>query len=201
VVADSGATNEGFAKFDIHVRGSDFHGTLAMAGAHHAFNAAASIGVCVALGLDVEPFVERMQTTTGSEWRMDVHVGTFTVINDAYNANPQSIAAAFETLAAMPGRSFAVVGPMAELGPVCEQQHRLMGELARKLRFEKLIIVGPDHGYALGAHDIALRAADIDAARDTLTAILEPRDVVLVKASRTAGLERLALQLIKEAAQ
>ena len=98
----------------------------------------------------------------------------------------------------MPGRSFAVLGPMAELGPVCEQQHRLMGELAAGLRFEKLVVVGPDHGYALGAPDIAVHAADIDTARDTLTAILEPGDVVLVKASRASGLERLALQLSKE---
>jgi UDP-N-acetylmuramoyl-tripeptide--D-alanyl-D-alanine ligase len=62
-----------------------------------------------------------------------------------------------------------------------------------------VIVVGPDHGYGLGAGDIAVNATDLEEAADTLHAIVEPGDVVLVKASRSAGLERLALDLIEEA--
>ncbi len=200
VVEHAGVVSDGSTTFTIATRGATYEGTLAMAGVHQAYNAAAAIAVCIALDMEVEPFVRAMATTRGSDWRMDVHRGRYTVVNDAYNANPQSVASALETVAAMEGRPLAVVGPMAELGPVCEREHRLMGELAAGLGFEKLVIVGPDHGYALGAGDIAVHATDIDAARDTLTAILEPGDIVLVKASRAAGLERLALQLTEEAA-
>lgn len=188
----------GAAVFAVTVDGETYGGTLAMAGSHQAFNAAAAVAVGCALGLPIGPFVDGMSSATGSQWRMDIHHGRFTVVNDAYNANPQSVAAALETVAAMPGRSIAVLGPMAELGGVCEAQHRAMGELAATLGFERLVLVGPDHGYALGASQLVEHATDMDAAMDTLNGILGPGDVVLVKASRSAGLERLALALVKE---
>jgi UDP-N-acetylmuramoyl-tripeptide--D-alanyl-D-alanine ligase len=156
--------------------------------------------VALGLGLDLDAFIDGMAGATGSAWRMDVHRGRYTVVNDAYNANPQSLASALSTVAAMDGRSkIAVLGPMAELGPVCEERHRAMGEVARAQGFRWVVIVGPDHGYGLGAGDIALNATDLEEAADTLHAIVEPGDVVLVKASRSAGLERLALDLIEDA--
>ena len=173
---------------------------LAVAGAHQASNAAAAVAVALGLGLDLDTFISGMAGATGSAWRMDVHRGRFTVVNDAYNANPQSVASALSTVAAMAGGSkIAVLGPMAELGPVCEERHRAMGEVARSHGFRCVIVVGPDHGYGLGAGDIAVNATDLEEAADTLHAIVEPGDVVLVKASRSAGIERLALDLIEEA--
>jgi UDP-N-acetylmuramoyl-tripeptide--D-alanyl-D-alanine ligase len=143
-----------------------------------------------------------MSEAAGSGWRMDIHPGRYTVVNDAYNANPQSVEAALRTAAAMDGeRKVAVLGPMAELGPVCEQEHARMGDLASALGYSALVIVGPDHGYAVGAGVIARNATDLQDAADTLRSILQPGDVVLVKASRSAGLERLALDLVKEASQ
>jgi UDP-N-acetylmuramoyl-tripeptide--D-alanyl-D-alanine ligase len=198
-VEAAGTAPDGLSTFEIATLGHTYVGTLAMAGVHHGYNAAAAIAVAVALDLDIATFVVRMCATTGSDWRMDVHPGTFTVVNDAYNANPQSVSSALETVAAMPGRSIAVLGPMAELGPVCEVEHARMGELAQKLGFEVLIVVGPDHGYALGAGGIAVGATDIHEAHDTLTAILRPGDTVLIKASRSAGLERLAMDLVEDA--
>ena len=65
---------------------------------------------------------------------------------------------------------------------------------------DSLIVVGVDHGYGLGARTITRNAADLEEAADTLHAIVEPGDVVLVKASRAAGLERLALALAEDAA-
>jgi UDP-N-acetylmuramoyl-tripeptide--D-alanyl-D-alanine ligase len=198
-VETHGTAADGSSTYRIRALGHTYAGTLAMAGIHHAFNAAAAIGAAIAIDLDVAPFVERMQSTTGSDWRMDVHQGSFTVVNDAYNANPQSVASALETVAAMPGRSIAVLGPMAELGPVCQREHARMGEMALQLGFDTLIVVGPDHGYGIGGGDIVVHATDIRDAADTLTAILRPGDTVLIKASRNAGLERLAMELVEDA--
>jgi UDP-N-acetylmuramoyl-tripeptide--D-alanyl-D-alanine ligase len=198
-VEGHGTAVDGSSTYRIRALGHTYEGTLAMAGVHHAFNAAAAIGAAIAVGLDVAAFVERMQSTRGSEWRMDVHLGSFTVVNDAYNANPQSVASALETVAAMPGRSIAVLGPMAELGPVCEREHARMGEMAQQLGFSTCVVVGPDHGYGIGGGDIVVHATDIQDASDTLTAILRPGDTVLIKASRSAGLERLAMELVEDA--
>jgi UDP-N-acetylmuramoyl-tripeptide--D-alanyl-D-alanine ligase len=130
---------------------------------------------------------------------MDIHHGRYTVVNDAYNANPQSVSAALETVAAMSGRSIAVLGVMAELGPVCEVEHREMGRRARDLGFEAVIVVGEDHGYALGAPDLVVNVADFEDATSALNSVVQPGDVVLVKASRSAGLEQLAMNLSKDA--
>ena len=197
-VEQAGAAPDGSATYRIRTLGDTYEGTLAMAGVHHGYNAAAAIAVAVALDLDLATFTRAMATTGGSDWRMDVHQASFTVVNDAYNANPQSVASALETVGAMPGRSIAVLGPMAELGPVCEREHRRMGEIALQLGFEALIVVGPDHGYALGGAEIVAHATDIGEAHDTLTAILQPGDTVLIKASRSAGLESLAMELIED---
>lgn len=173
--------------------------TLSMAGAHQAANAAAAFTAARAIHRDLDEFVAQMGEATGSDWRMDVHAGRYTVINDAYNANPQSVEAALRTLAAMDGRSIAVLGPMAELGAVCEREHRRMGALAVELGISELIVVGADHGYALGAGDLARNVTDSEQAADTLAQTVRDDDVVLVKASRSAALEQLAIRLIKEA--
>lgn len=190
---------DGRAQFQVTVDGSEFDVGLSIPGGHQADNAAAAIGAAVALGLDLQSFIARMGSTSGSQWRMDVHRGRYTVVNDAYNANPQSVAGAMETVTAMDGRSIAVLGVMAELGPMCEVEHRAMGELAVELGFEAVIVVGEDHGYALGAPGLVVNAIGFEDAIDTLSSVVQPGDVVLVKASRSAGLEQLAINLIKDA--
>ncbi len=198
-VSQVGVDVDGGSRFTLTIGSRSFDVSLAMAGTHQAYNAAAAVSVARALDLPIESFIEGMRGAVGSLWRMDVHrEGRYTVVNDAYNANPQSVAAALETVAHMPGRSIAVLGPMAELGNVCEEEHRAMGRLAASLGFHRVIVVGADHGYALGAPDIVEHATDTTAAMDILSGVLESGDVVVVKASRSAGLERLALALIKE---
>jgi UDP-N-acetylmuramoyl-tripeptide--D-alanyl-D-alanine ligase len=190
----------GRASITLSVAGRSFAVDLTMAGEHQAANAAAALGVAVALDIDLDEFIAGMAKATGSAWRMEVHEGRFTVVNDAYNANPQSVDAALRTVAAMGGnQKVAVFGPMAELGAVCETEHARMGVLADTLGYAAMVIVGPDHGYARDTSTIVANATDLEAAADTLRSILQPGDVVLVKASRSAGLERLALDLVKEA--
>lgn len=198
-VSSIALADDGKVSFTLTTSGVSHPVALAVAGYHQALNAAAAAGAATALGLEMGEFTRRMGATTGSDWRMDVHIGDLTVVNDAYNANPQSVEAALRTVAAMPGnRHIAVLGTMSELGSVCEIEHRRMGEVAVAVGFDRVIIVGPDHGYALGARELVTNAAGLKDAADTLQRVSEPGDVVLVKASRSAGLERLALDLVQE---
>ncbi len=177
----------------------DLH--LAVAGLHQSLNAGAAIGVAVALEQDLDGFAIGLEGAIGSDWRMDIRSGDVTIVNDAYNANPQSVEAALRTLAQMDGRHIAVLGPMAELGPLCELEHRRIGALAADLDYEEVIVVGVDHGYALGAPELVRKVPGIASAADSLARIVRPGDIVLVKASRSAGLETLALDLIREHAK
>lgn len=188
----------GLPSFTLNREGDTYDVSLSMAGEHQAMNAAAAVAAASAIGVDVAAFIARMELATGSDWRMEVHPGEVTIVNDAYNSNPQSLEAALRTVAGMQGRHVAVLGPMAELGPVCQREHSRLGLLAADLGFEHLFVVGADHGYALGAPDLVRNATDIGQCLDTLSHTLQRGDVVLVKASRSAGFERLALQLIKD---
>jgi UDP-N-acetylmuramoyl-tripeptide--D-alanyl-D-alanine ligase len=126
---------------------------------------------------------------------MEITPGRYTVVNDAYNANPASMAAALQAAAAIPGRHFAVLGLMAELGASAPTAHRAVGRLARELGFTTLVVVGEDPGIAEGAGDIARPVPDAATARTVITELLADDDVVLVKASRSVGLEALATEL------
>lgn len=194
-----GSDSSALPTVSITADGSTRVTTLSMAGAHQAANAAAAFGAARAIGRDLDEFMVHIGEATGSEWRMEIHPGRFTVVNDAYNANPQSVEAALRTVSSMEGRIIAVLGPMAELGQVCEREHRRMGALAVELGVDELIVVGVDHGYALGAGRLASNVTDSEHAADTLLRTVRDDDVVLVKASRSAALEQLAIRLIKEA--
>jgi UDP-N-acetylmuramoyl-tripeptide--D-alanyl-D-alanine ligase len=123
------------------------------------------------------------------------------VLNDAYNANPESTAAALRTARWMAGkeRLIAVLGEMAELGPISEDEHDRVGELAARIRVDRLITVG-------GAAETIARAAiregmepgdvaihdSTDEALDDVRRFAAPGDLVVFKGSRVAGLETLA---------
>jgi UDP-N-acetylmuramoyl-tripeptide--D-alanyl-D-alanine ligase len=136
-----------------------------------------------------------------------------TVVNDAYNANPESMRAALAALAGMPAtRRVAVLGGMAELGPDAVTEHERLGRDAVAAGVDLLVGVGPDAvgtvtgATAAGAHpgegsatDAGTRAVSVPdraAALDLLSEVLVPGDVVLVKASRSNGLEVLAADLL-----
>jgi UDP-N-acetylmuramoyl-tripeptide--D-alanyl-D-alanine ligase len=139
-----------------------------------------------------------MATAAGSAWRMEIRSGRYTVVNDSYNANPTSTAAALRTVASMPGRSYAVLGEMAELGEVADAEHQRIGRLTTELGIGRVVTVGPDHGLAAAAGGINVEYAD--EALDWVLARIQDGDVVLVKASRSVGLEQLADRLTTEAA-
>ncbi|MCB2222943.1 MAG: UDP-N-acetylmuramoyl-tripeptide--D-alanyl-D-alanine ligase [Actinobacteria bacterium] len=172
---------------------------LAMAGRHQALNLAAAVAAAAALGAPFDEAARRGAAATGSSWRMEVRSGRYTVVNDAYNANPDSAAAALRTVAAMPGRHVAVLGRMHELGGAEATGHREVGRLAAELGFAAVVVVGDDPGIAEGAGPIARRVGDAGEAAAVLGGYLADGDVVLVKASRAEGLEVLAERLEEDA--
>jgi UDP-N-acetylmuramoyl-tripeptide--D-alanyl-D-alanine ligase len=171
---------------------------LEMAGRHQAANAAAAAAAGLALGLDLDTLADGLARAAGSPWRMEVHHGRLTIVNDAYNANPDSVEAALRTVAELPGRHVAVLGRMAELGPVEADEHVRIGRLAADLGYAAVVIVGDDPGLATGSGRLARPVPDVDTAHGVLRDYLRDGDVVLVKASRAVGLEALALGLIEE---
>jgi UDP-N-acetylmuramoyl-tripeptide--D-alanyl-D-alanine ligase len=199
----------GRAAFRLHADDRSASVRLQLVGEHHVGNALAAAAVALAAGLDVATVAERLSTAQpASRWRMEVteRADGVVVINDAYNANPESMRAALKALASVArsrgGRSFAVLGHMAELGASEQAEHDAVGRLAVRLSVARVIAVGDaarpiQHGAALeGSWDgEAGWVPDADAAVAALRAELRPGDVVLVKASRAAGLERVALTI------
>ena len=185
---------------------------LRLHGAHQVPNALAAAAIAAELGLDVDGIADGLSTATArSRWRMEVHQapGGVTVINDAYNANPESVRAALDALGhlARDRRSFAVLGQMAELGEESRDSHLEAGAQAAGTGVTGLIVVGKEAEPILdgalatsGWHGEALSVPDGPGAVAALSGRLTAGDVVLVKASRAAGLERVAAALLSQPA-
>jgi len=138
-----------------------------------------------------------------SRWRLERHdrADGVVVLNDAYNANPDSLAAALRTLAAMGAgrRTWAVVGEMLELGPDSAAAHRQCGELAATLGVDEVLAVGAGaEPVAEGFGSRARRSVDVDAAYHLLSGELRAGDIVLLKSSRDSGLRHLGDRLVEE---
>jgi UDP-N-acetylmuramoyl-tripeptide--D-alanyl-D-alanine ligase len=164
---------------------------LGARGAHNIDNALAAIAVAGAAGVALEAAVRGLRTPRSSPWRMELHRtrSGARLINDSYNANPASMAAALRALAAIPARRrVAVLGVMAELGKASDEQHRATYELAASLGIGVLAVAAPAYGAAgVGSIDEALERIGE----------LGPDDAILVKGSRVAGLDRLAARLLE----
>jgi UDP-N-acetylmuramoyl-tripeptide--D-alanyl-D-alanine ligase len=176
---------------------------LPIAGRHHVGNALFAIAAAGALGVDVTAATAALAAAPVSPWRGEVTATDgIVVINDAYNASPMAVTAALETLVAVErtGRALAVLGLMAEIGPTAEAAHEAVGRRVAELGVDELVVVGAGaSGYARGARAAGAstvhEVADVPAAVALVTRLVAPGDVVLVKASRVAGLERVAAAL------
>ncbi len=207
--------DEGRACFSIRTGAEAADIVLPLVGAHQARNAAAAAAAALGLGIRLADVAEALRSVTArSPWRMEVATtrGGVTVINDAYNANPDSMRAALHVLAGFRDRrepdtrTFAVLGEMMELGPSSDEEHGEVGRLAVRLGVSQLVVVGeparPVHLAAVlqgSRPDESVCVADGEAALDFLRGALRPGDIVLVKASRAAGLEEVALALLEDA--
>jgi UDP-N-acetylmuramoyl-tripeptide--D-alanyl-D-alanine ligase len=183
---------------------------LALSGEHYVSNACAAAAVGLVAGLSLEQIVDALRAAgIDSPWRMEVRVSPrgFTVINDAYNANPESVRAALKSLAAMGAgrRTWAVLGEMRELGDASVEEHDAIGRLAVRLDISRLVCVGDaTRVMHLGASsegswgEESMHVPDVEAAIALLLEQVRPDDVILVKASRAIGLERVAEALLAE---
>lgn len=179
---------------------------LSLHGLHHAHNAAAAIAAGLAAGLDLAPMVAAVERATArSPHRMAVHTRAdgVVVIDDAYNASPDSMLAGLHALARMAasGRRWAVLGAMRELGAESDNAHHDIGVHAAKLGIDRLVVVGPDAAaIAAGASAAGAEVAsvdDADAAADLVARELRSGDVVFVKASNSERLWRVADKLVQ----
>ncbi|MCU1343962.1 MAG: murF 2 [Acidimicrobiia bacterium] len=161
---------------------------LSASGAHMAVNAAAAAAVALSCDVPLADVVGALESASLSPWRMDVRTAPsgVVIINDSYNANPTSVAAALDALSALGtlGRRFAVLGPMAELGSDSVAAHRSVVRHATSLGITVIAVGTDDYG--------------IDPVDDPVAAlgVLADGDAVLVKGSRVARLELLAERLL-----
>jgi UDP-N-acetylmuramoyl-tripeptide--D-alanyl-D-alanine ligase len=184
---------------------------LQLHGEHNVANALAAAAIAGELGVGPATVAAGLSAATArSRWRMEVthRPDGVTVINDAYNANPEAMAAALAALAAMArgGRAFAVLGEMTELGTQAEQLHEQAGRQAARAGLAGLVVVGEEAAPMLdGAkaepswHGELLQVPDAAAAAAAVRQRVRRGDVVLVKASRAVNLQRVALALTGEA--
>lgn len=172
-------------------------------GEHHVTNALAAAAAAHTQGVPATEIRDALQRVTRAEqWRMELqHAGSVNLINDAYNASPDSMAAALKTIAQIApdgARTVAVLGAMSELGDASIEEHDRLGLLAVRLGIDQLVVVGRD-ARALHLGAIAQGSWDgesifvdsMDEAYELLVRETRPGDLVLVKSSNSAGLRHL----------
>ena len=194
---------DGRPSFRLAADGAEVDVALPIPGEHMVPNALAAVAVGRALGVPLGEAAAALASASISRWRME----SFTtpdgvrVLNDAYNANPESTAAALRTARWMAGdrRLIAVLGEMAELGPISEEEHDRLGELAARIRVDRLITVGSAaRAIARAALREGIASEDVapcsspEEAIDDVRRHSMPGDVILCKGSRVAGLDAVA---------
>jgi UDP-N-acetylmuramoyl-tripeptide--D-alanyl-D-alanine ligase len=199
----------GRQSFELAHRGSYATVHLAQVGAFQWRNAAAAAAMALAAGLDLDTVADSLaDAVPASRWRMELteRADGLVVVNDAYNANPESMRAALETLAGIGSRSgrrtVAVLGEMLELGDEAADAHHGVGACAAESGVDVLVAVGDGaaaitDGFRAGrTGGVSITTAGRDEAADWLRHNVSAADVVLVKASRGAALELIADDLL-----
>lgn len=203
------AAGEGGYRFTLHLDGSSHRVWLPMFGRHNVANATAAAAAARTLGVEPEAIVRALANFQAAAMRSEVReAGGVTFVVDCYNANPESMRAALESvsdLLARHQRLFLVLGDMLELGEDARRCHLTLADQAAALPFEELCLVGRETRVMVEALASAGRPAthyeDPDALRASLEARLQPGDLVLFKASRGNRLERVADPLIQTLSQ
>jgi UDP-N-acetylmuramoyl-tripeptide--D-alanyl-D-alanine ligase len=189
----------GFAHFDLVTPEAREGVELRVLGLHQIPNALAAAAIALALGISTTRIAAALSMhESASKWRMEIHEGAeTTLINDSYNANPESMEAALRTLVLLTqergGRSWAFLGTMHELGASSAQMHEEIGQLAVELGIDYLVAIG-NRDYLRGLKDSSTVTHYFGSVNEAEAMIseFEPGDVVLVKASRAEHLETLA---------
>lgn len=208
VRADEVTSGTDGTRFTLSVDGERANVHFPVLGEHHVANALAAAAIARELGVPLEAIAETLgRSALAAPGRMEVLGGRdgITIINDAYNASPDSMSAALRTLAQIrkpEGRSVAVLGAMSELGDYSIEEHRRIGLLAVRLRLSQLVVVGAE---ARNLHISAINEGSWDGesvfcetqdeAFTYLERTLSRDDTVVVKSSNAAGLQSLGDRL------
>ncbi|GAB2966733.1 UDP-N-acetylmuramoyl-tripeptide--D-alanyl-D-alanine ligase [Streptomyces pseudoechinosporeus] len=207
--ADVTLNEQGQPTYTLHTPEGTADVHLKFVGRPQVHNSLAAAAVARDAGLPVSQIAELLSAaTTQSPWRMETHTRAdhVTIVNDAYNANPDSMRSSLDALAAMARgrdqRAIAVLGRMNELGDDARTAHEDIGRHAATLNLDQVIVVGGDEAGWMqqaasdaGAH--AVHLPDQETALQLLHSTLQPGDVVLVKASRGVQLQQLAQALLQ----
>jgi UDP-N-acetylmuramoyl-tripeptide--D-alanyl-D-alanine ligase len=197
------------AQYDLEYQGKTSQVNLKLIGSHQVSNSLAAAAAFLKKGIDIELVaITLSESVAQSKWRMqiDVNKKNVTVINDTYNANPESMKSAIRTLKQIgTGKNTcAILGEMRELGNLSISKHQEVAELVQKLEIKKAIIIGngakPIYDF-LSKNDyqgILHFVENVESGIAKAKEILEPNDVVLVKASRSIGLERVANAIVSD---
>jgi UDP-N-acetylmuramoyl-tripeptide--D-alanyl-D-alanine ligase len=193
-----------------------FNFALSVPGAHHGVNAQAAVAVAFSLDVPIDSALDALSRWTGADGRMTIRQtrDRFTVIDDCYNAGPESTTSALETLSTLKtqgGRCVAVLGEMRELGDAAYEAHRLVGIKAAHSGLDVLVTIGPlaeqitlalKEVVALSGGDSRMpthyQYQDVDSAIAEIEALVSPGDIVLVKGSRALHMEKIVAKLTGE---
>jgi UDP-N-acetylmuramoyl-tripeptide--D-alanyl-D-alanine ligase len=185
-------------RFPVRCEAGEAEVSLALAGEHNRMNALAAIAGCLALGASLDAAVEGLAGLRPVAGRLCPLAGIngARLIDDSYNANPDSVLAALRVLAAAPGRRTLVLGDLAELGEGADRLHGQLGRQAAELGIHRLFATGPLSAAAAAAFGAGgLHFDDQQALIDALGDGISAEDSVLVKGSRSARMDRVVLAL------
>ncbi len=189
----------GGSRFDLTILDGDpVPVSLSLSGEHNVRNACAAAAICTALGIEKDIIAEGLGAVSPVGGRLVevTGLGGATLIDDSYNANPGSVAAAAGILAALDGMTIFVLGDMGELGDDAEAMHRMTGSAIREAGVDRLLATGPLTRAAVEGFGNGAEWFDsIDALVERAAALMGPDVRVLVKGSRSAGMERAVAAL------
>jgi UDP-N-acetylmuramoyl-tripeptide--D-alanyl-D-alanine ligase len=186
-------------KFRLHADGRSVEAGLSVPGEHMVRNAVLAAAAGRVFGLSLEECAEGLAMLRLTKGRLEQKlIRGIQILDDTYNANPDSVGAALRTLSSMPaaGRRIAVLGRMGELGVEAERGHRQVGEVAAREHIDCVVGVGQDAQWITeaawrGGVEKVVHVGTTDEATKTLHDLAKPGDVVLVKGSRSAKMERI----------
>lgn len=197
---------EGGIYFDINVKNSEYKVHVPLPGVHNVYNALAAIAVGLEMGIEMENIIKGISEFVPEKMRLNIiKVGSIKVINDAYNANPQSMEAALRVLKDIGNaqRRIAVLGDILELGDWAKKAHLEIGKLAFTLEIDYIITVGNNAAYIAEGAILAgispkrvRHFPDNRSAIEFLETFVKKGDAILIKGSRGMKMEEIAEQMI-----
>jgi UDP-N-acetylmuramoyl-tripeptide--D-alanyl-D-alanine ligase len=200
----TGVTSDhGGSRFMVHARGCVAEGRIEAPGLHMVRNAMLAVAVGLEYGVPLEACLEGLRHSRLTKGRLERKmVRGICILDDSYNANPDSMVAALETLGHMPGRRIAVLGQMNELGVESERGHRRVGEAVAREKIDCVITVGAiASGIADAAREHGVQHALTPATTSEAAAILRSLarngDTVLIKGSRSVKMETILEDLAR----